>query len=527
MSSFDLTNTANRLQSIVGQQSRNLQQNSIWMQRESNRHIQCMGTLMWNECLQKWIGQVNLAPTQSSRVLYLFHMWLYQMYLWIVKQQTHKVILPTWMNTSSWVSFPSNLLPHLNLVHLAAKHLLLHIFSSASSDLLNEIEQICLFISDPNIVPSEQQTEWIKEITDAYIQVISNDYSGAAVNPTYPSPYQPTGDWIPLKVPNGSYLNEWSIPWVKDDDSSTYKTQQFATPQWGGVRGYEWYRGPNQSLPLQVQNILQPYLSILDNPAEQMQDVLTINQTLTSRMKAIAEFWEDGAFTAKPCGKWNWIARCLAYAQGYSEEQNLELFFGLNACMANAFIVAWDVKRIYQGERPITYLRRVTQEQGTVFQGWRGATEGTGPIDPTQEEQGFLPYQSPTFLTPPFPGFISGHATCSSAAATYLEWFTGSPKMGTLHIQVLKQDQMNTKQGSMNPFGFFVFDHSAIQYDTPSHIQFDQILSWPTWQDAAKEASMSRLYGGIHIDADNKAGLEVGAYLAKQTIQQIQAKQSS
>jgi hypothetical protein len=99
----------------------------------------------------------------------------------------------------------------------------------------------------------------------------------------------------------------------------------------------------------------------------------------------------------------------------------------------------------------------------------------------------WMPYQALTFPTPPFPEHVSGHSTFSAAAAEVLRRFTGSDAFGA----------STTKPA-----------HSTvIEPGLPSS---DLTLSWPTFTAAAEQAGISRVYGGIHFDASNAAGMQLG-----------------
>jgi hypothetical protein len=129
---------------------------------------------------------------------------------------------------------------------------------------------------------------------------------------------------------------------------------------------------------------------------------------------------------------------------------------------------------------------------------WRGS-----PDDPATEQSGvgwiravdWVPYQRPTFVTPAFAAYVSGHSTFSRSAAEVLSAFTGSPYFpgGLLEVTV--------PAGSLK--------HEA----GPSE---DVHLQWATYYDAADEAGISRLYGGIHIPVDDFQGRIVGSTCGKQ-----------
>jgi hypothetical protein len=122
------------------------------------------------------------------------------------------------------------------------------------------------------------------------------------------------------------------------------------------------------------------------------------------------------------------------------------------------------------------------------------------PEDPDTEIGGarwiraieWMPYMQDTFVTPPFPGFISGHSTFSRSAAEVLTQFTGDAYfpggMGSFTVA-----ELHIEQGPTAPVE----------------------LQWARYYDGADQAGIARLLSGIHIQADDfggrRAGSEIGA----------------
>src|SRR5690606_32781503 len=102
----------------------------------------------------------------------------------------------------------------------------------------------------------------------------------------------------------------------------------------------------------------------------------------------------------------------------------------------------------------------------------------------------WVPYQQPTFVTPAFAGYVSGHSTFSHASAEVLTAMTGSAHfpggLGTWTV----------------PAGSFAFERGP---------ERDVVLQWATYADAADQAGISRLYGGIHVRSDDLAGRVMGS----------------
>ncbi len=106
----------------------------------------------------------------------------------------------------------------------------------------------------------------------------------------------------------------------------------------------------------------------------------------------------------------------------------------------------------------------------------------------------WVPYQLPTFVTPAFAGYVSGHSTFSRAAAEVLTGFTGTSSFpGGLHEWRV-------------PAGALLIENG------PSE---DVVLQWATYFDAADAAGISRLYMGIHVSPDDFGGRRIGSHCGK------------
>jgi membrane-associated phospholipid phosphatase len=183
----------------------------------------------------------------------------------------------------------------------------------------------------------------------------------------------------------------------------------------------------------------------------------------TSEQTQIALFWADGGGTATPPGHWVVIAQGVSSSQHLTLIQNARLFALVGMAVADASLVAWDAKYHYLDWRPITGIRNAD-------------TDGNPntPQDTTW---------SPLIATPPFPSYISGHSTFSSAAARILALFLGT---------------------------------DSFSFTTTSDGLPGVQRSFTSFSQAAAEAGQSRIYGGIHWQYDNQAGLAAGRAVAEQ-----------
>ncbi|MEM7144160.1 MAG: vanadium-dependent haloperoxidase [Verrucomicrobiota bacterium] len=266
--------------------------------------------------------------------------------------------------------------------------------------------------------------------------------------------------------------------------------------------------------------------------------------------RVVAEFWADGPESETPPGHWNVIANEVSDTPGFERrfmgqdpeldplEWDVKMYFLLNAAVHDAAVAAWGCKREYDYIRPISCIRHMARQgqssnpgdphynpQGlpivpglievatatsvlvgqphqnlgspaigkVVIKAWQGA-----PLDPATQFGGvgwilaedWAPYQLDTFVTPAFAGYISGHSTFSRAAAEVLTRFTGS---------AFFPGGLGTHDVPAGDLAFELGPSAPVQ------------LQWGTFYDAADQAGLSRLYGGIHVPADDGPGRVVGA----------------
>ena len=101
-----------------------------------------------------------------------------------------------------------------------------------------------------------------------------------------------------------------------------------------------------------------------------------------------------------------------------------------------------------------------------------------------------MPYQRSTFVTPAFPGYVSGHSTFSRAAAEVMAAITGDAYFpGGLSEYTLPRSELLHEEGPTA----------------------DTTLQWATYFDAADQAGVSRIYMGIHITEDDFNGRRIGS----------------
>ena len=255
-------------------------------------------------------------------------------------------------------------------------------------------------------------------------------------------------------------------------------TPGFLTPHWYRVK------------PFVIENAAQfrpgpPPKTTTDDALlkKQTAQVLAYNNSLTNEQKAIVEFMRDGPRSTGQSGHWLRFAQDVSRRDKHTLDQDVKLYFIVANVAMDAFISCWETKRFYDSSRPWTLVRHYFK--GQKVKCWAG--ENGGVCEKPAEE--WCPYSPQSFITPPFPGYTSGHATVSGACAKTIALFTGSDEFG--FIERRKHCELTEKNaGEM------------------------MTLDLKTWSGTAEMAALSRAMGGYHIPVDNDVGLKVGRELA-------------
>lgn len=262
--------------------------------------------------------------------------------------------------------------------------------------------------------------------------------------------------------------------------------------------------------------------------------------------RVIAEFWADGPDSETPPGHWFTILNYVSDHEDFEIkfegihpidrlEWDIKSYFILGGAMHDAAIAAWGIKGFYDYVRPITAIRYmadlgqssdsnkpnfhpngiklveglielVGEEDPLVgfknehlnkikVLSWRGH-QYIKNTDTDYAKVGWIlaedwwPYQRPTFVTPNFAGYVSGHSTYSRAAAEVLTLITGCEYFpGGLGGFTATKNK------------FLVFEEGPSQ---------DIKIQWATYRDASNQCSLSRIWGGIHPPVDDLPGRLIG-----------------
>lgn len=235
-------------------------------------------------------------------------------------------------------------------------------------------------------------------------------------------------------------------------------------PHWGKVLPFAL----DDVVPFRV-----PAPPALDSPeyAAAVDEVMRLGRLdsdeRTEEQTEIALFWADGPGTATPPGHWNRIAAQQLMQRDGDLVESARTLALLNLAMADSAIAAWDSKYHHDFWRPLHAIRR-------------GDRDGN---DATVQDTEW----APLLRTPAHPSYVSGHSTFSAAAATVLTTLLGD----SMPFSSTTDPQSGLTQRPLAPELIVTREFSSF------------------WQ-AADEASMSRIYGGIHFAFDSLAGTSLG-----------------
>eukprot|EP00210_Caulerpa_lentillifera_P002674 g2554.t1 len=300
-------------------------------------------------------------------------------------------------------------------------------------------------------------------------------------------------------------LNSWQalcVPRRPDGfDTTDCKVEKFLYPWAGRYTPYALQRGNEYS---GRQLISPPPRAGSAQFRREWEEVLAISGRLGDREKIIAEYWEDGKFTTQPPGHLWKIAANAALYERLSPAETARLLFIVGNALNDAGIACWRTKTTFDFIRPLQMIQ-CGEYRGKYTRSWLGPYLGVGITSINQ----WRPYQSPTFITPPFAGYTSGHSTFSAAAAEAMRLFFGSDKYRGPSCERVREGESKFEPRSYARPGLTNVPNRGP--GTPGYSPAeDVVLCWNTFSEAAAQSGQSRLYGGIHIRADDDAGQTLG-----------------
>ncbi len=264
--------------------------------------------------------------------------------------------------------------------------------------------------------------------------------------------------------------------------------------------------------------------------------------------RIVSQYWADGPTSETPPGHWFVLLNQVGDYPGFQKkfegvgpvlsnlEWDIKTYFSLSGAMHDAAIACWGIKGWYDTPRPVSAIRRMAAYgqssdpmqpsyhpaglplipgfielvlagdplagAGNInvnkikIKAWRGFSFIVNPYNDVAGvgwilAADWMPYQRSTFVTPPFAGYLSGHSTYSRAGAQSLTMLTGNPYFpGGLAEYVVPANSFYT--------GFEAGPSTDIR------------LQWASYKDASDQASLSRIWGGIHPPFDDIPGRLIG-----------------
>jgi hypothetical protein len=271
-------------------------------------------------------------------------------------------------------------------------------------------------------------------------------------------------------------LARWQPKYFSDGKGGRF-APACLTPQWGLVKpllidsGNQFRPGPPPAIGSEQLN-------------KEIQEVVNLQASLTDEQKALVEFMRDGPKSVQQAGHWFMFGQQVSIRDQHTLDQDVQLFFLIEASAMDAFIACWDAKMHYDFARPYSLVHDYFRD--STIRLWAGPEKGM-VMAPGRD---WRPYSPETFLCPPFPSYVSGHSTVSAACAEIIRLFKGNDRFG---------HSVTVVPGALTE---------------PDHTGKPVVLSFPTFTEAAELAGISRVMGGYHIQSENTEGLKLGRSIA-------------
>jgi hypothetical protein len=432
--------------------------------------------LRWDEQTLAVIRALKTGPTITARALAIVHTSMYD--AWAAYDAR---AVGTRLGGSLRRPAEERTLAYKSMaISYAAYRTLLNLFPAKAADLTAFMTALGYDPNDTSTDPASPAGVG-NQAAAAVLAFRANDGSNQAGG------YADTTGYVPVNTPDT--VNDpfhWQ-PLRVPDGNGGFVVQKFLTPQWRNVTPFALTSPDEFRLPGPTPTTLL----LLD---QEVTDTLLQSASLTDLSKMRAEYWSDGPASETPPGHWCLFAQAISRARQYSLDNDVKMFFTLANAELDASIAAWNAKRKWDYVRPITAVH--VRKKNQLVLAWAGPYKGTRLI----WGQDWQPYQLPTFVTPSFPEYVSGHSTFSGAGARVLQEFTGSDLFGA---------RVTLPAGS-----------SRIEPGATPLLPV--VLLWPTFSAARDEAGESRRQGGIHFpDADHN-GRTLGTSVGQNALEKAQ-----
>ena len=277
----------------------------------------------------------------------------------------------------------------------------------------------------------------------------------------------------------GDEIGTLLVVWMESDNYSSTRNMEYESPTgdpslwvpttegtqpnepyWGQIRPFGLAYPEVCHVPIRLDFSIEPDSTFYLQAAE----VMNTGDNLTDQQEEIARFWVDTpGLTGTPSGHWVMIQTQLIEQMDLPLSRASEMYMLVNTALADSFISSWNLKYEVNLLRPVTYIQQY------IRRNW-----------------------SPYIQSPPFPEYPSGHSVTSGAAAEIL---------GTMFGQVAFTDRTPIING-----------HEPLE------------RSFTSFEAAASEAGISRMYGGIHFRAAIENGLRQGRCVGQQILTNVRLR---
>ena len=248
-------------------------------------------------------------------------------------------------------------------------------------------------------------------------------------------------------------------------------------PDWGLVTPFV-LSSANQFAPPAVPSLTSAEYAAAFQEVRLLGDKTVRQDPSIDPLTEIGVFWGyDRSEMGPPPILYNQAIQAVASLQGNTLAENARLFALANIAQADAGIAAWDSKYDPQNDfwRPITGIREADTDGNPATladpnwepYGAPGGTLSNGTVIPN--------------FTPPFPAYVSGHATFGAAAFRTLADFYGT---------------------------------DAVTFSLQSDELPGVVRAFNSFSEAAAENGRSRIYLGIHWSFDDLQGQTLGNFIA-------------
>jgi hypothetical protein len=210
---------------------------------------------------------------------------------------------------------------------------------------------------------------------------------------------------------------------------------------------------------------------------KELQEVYHAVNNATPEERNIALFWDCNPYEVSaighvvttnkkitPGGHWMGIAKIASRSSNADFVKTAYAYVMTSIALYDGFVACWHANYHWNRVRPETVINEMMDKDWT-----------------------------PILQTPPFPDYLSGHSVISGAAAPVLTHIFGE--------------------------NFAFDDDTEVRFGIP-------IRSYDSFMQAAEEASISRLYGGIHFKVSTKKGKELGKHIGHQMLERINLQKS-